>query len=360
MRKYGSSISENISIIKEILRLISLVVDFFGVTTYSKLMRFQGMIFEAGVLAALLAVISVLLFVDFGGESSRIAHEMSNFGHLPLFGVTALVILWMLGGRTWPVRDKRKYAVSFAAALGLGVVTEFVQLYTPERYFEIQDIVYDALGAFTFLAFAYPFSGLPKRKALGWKAACAGMIALAAVPVALTALDVRRMEGAFPLLASFETRIEMDRWETTECLVNRTKEHASHGAYALMARLAPGEFPGISMRWLEGDWREYDELCFDAFLDGDSPLAVTVRIHDEIHGRSEVQSYSDRFNKRFVLHPGAQQIRIGLDEVRTAPGGREMDMSRVANICVFAYRLGEERVVYLDHFRLVRGSGLDI
>ena len=152
MQKYGSSISENISIIKEILRLISLVVDFFGVTTYSKLMRLRGVIFGTGILVVLLAVLSVLLFVDFGGESSRIAHEVSNFGHLPLFGVAALVILWMLGGRTWPVRDKRKYAVSFAAALGLGVVTEFVQLYTPERYFEIQDIVYDALGAFTFLA----------------------------------------------------------------------------------------------------------------------------------------------------------------------------------------------------------------
>ena len=352
MQKYGSSISENISIIKEILRLISLVVDFFGVTTYSKLMRLRGVIFGTGILVVLLAVLSVLLFVDFGGESSRIAHEISNFGHLPLFGVAALVILWVLGGRTWPVRDKRKYTVSFSAALGLGVVTEFVQLYTPERYFEIQDIVYDALGAFTFLALAYPFSGLSRRSALGWKAACAGLIALAAVPVALTALDVRRMEGAFPLLASFETRIEMDRWETTECLVNRTKEHASHGAYALMARLAPGEFPGISMRWLEGDWREYDELCFDAFLDGDSPLAVTVRIHDEIHGRSEVQSYSDRFNRRFVLHPGAQRIRIDLDEVRKAPQGREMDMSRVTNICVFAYRLGEERVVYFDRFRL--------
>ena len=310
------------------------------------------MISEAGVLAVLLAVLSVLLFVDFGGESSRIADEVSNFGHLPLFGVAALVILWMLGGRTWPVRDRRKYVVSFAAALGLGVVTEFVQLYTPERYFEFQDIVYDALGAFTFLAFAYPFSGLPKRKALGWKAACAGMIAIAAVPVAMTVLDVRRMEDAFPLLGSFETSIEMDRWEAAECRVHRVKDHASYGVYALKARLAPGEFPGISMRWLEGDWREYDELCFDAFLDGDSPLAVTVRIHDEIHGRSEVQSYSDRFNRRFVLHPGAQRIRIDLDEVRKAPQGREMDMSRVTNICVFAYRLGEERVVYFDRFRL--------
>lgn len=352
MRKIGLPLTENISIIKGILGLSSLVVDFFEVTTYSKLMRLRGVIFGTGILVVLLAVLSVLLFVDFGGESSRIAHEVSNFGHLPLFGVAALVILWMLGGRTWPVHDRRKYAVSFAAALGLGVVTEFVQLYTPERYFEFQDIVYDALGAFTFLAFAYPFSGLPKRKALGWKAACAGMIAIAAVPVAMTALDVRRMEEAFPLLGSFETSIEMDRWEAAECRLNRVKDHASHGVHALKAQLAPGEYPGISMKWLEGDWRGYDGLCFDAFLDGDSPLAVTVRIHDEIHGKSEVQNYSDRFNKRFVLLPGAQQIRIDLDEVRTAPGGREMDMSRVANICVFAYRLGEERVVYFDRFRL--------
>ncbi len=361
MPKTGSSITENISIIKGILGLISLVVDFLEVVTYSKLMRLRGVFFEAGVLVVLLGVLSVLLFVDFGGESSRVADEVFNFGHLPLFGVTALVILWVLGGRTWPVRDWRKYAVSFAAALGLGVVTEVVQSYTPERYFELQDIVYDALGAFTFLALAYPSHRASRRSGVWWwKAACAGSIALAAAPIALTALDVRRMEGAFPLLASFETRIEMDRWETEGCCVSRAKEHATHGVYALMARLAPGEFPGISMRWLEGDWRGYERLCFEAFLEGDRPLAVTVRIHDEIHGRSEVQNYSDRFNKRLVLQPGAQQIRIDLDEVRTAPQGREMDMSRVTNICVFAYRLGEERVVYFDRFRLVRGSGLDI
>ncbi len=325
------------------------------------LMRLRGVIFGTGILVVLLAVLSVLLFVDFGGESSRIADEVFNFCHLPLFGVTALVILWVLGGRTWPVRDWRKYVVSFAAALGLGVVTEVVQSFTPERYFELQDIMYDALGAFTFLVLVYPFPRVSRRVGVWWlKAACSGVIVAAAMPVALTALDVRHMGGDFPLLASFETRIEMDRWETAECLVHRTKEHASHGVYALKTQLAPGEFPGISMRWLEGDWRGYDGLCFDVFLEGDRPLAVTVRIHDEIHGRSEVQSYSDRFNKRFVLHPGAQRIRIDLDEVRTAPQGREMDMSRVANICVFAYRLEEERMVYLDRFRLVRGSGLDI
>ena len=315
-------------------------------------MRIQGVILKAGILAVLLVVLSVLLFVDFGAESSRVADEMFNFGHLPLFGVTALVILWVLGGRTWPVRERRKYAAAFAAALGLGVVTEFIQLSMPGRYFEVQDIVYDALGAFTFLALVYPFSGLSRRSALEWKAACAGVIAIAAVPIALAALDVRRMEGEFPLLGSFETRIEMDRWNTAECRAGRAREHASHGEYALKARLAPGEFPGISMKWLEGDWRGYERLCFDAFLEGDSPLAVTVRVHDEIHGKSELQSYSDRFNKRLVLQPGAQQIRIDLDEVKTAPQGREMDMGRVRNICVFAYRLGEERLVWFDHFRL--------
>ena len=310
------------------------------------------MLLEVGLLGVLLAILSVLLFVDFGGESSRVADEIFNFGHLPLFGAAALVILWLLGGRRWPVHGRRHYVSAFFAALALGVISEFVQLFTPERYFEVQDMAYDALGALAFLVLAYPFPGLSRKRAAGWKAAGVGVIAAAMVPMGLTALDTWRMNREFPLIGSFETRLEMGRWAADGCRVARSGEHASHGVYALKADLSPGEYPGISSKWLEGDWRGYSELCFDVFLEGDSPLAMTVRIHDKAHDRLPEQRYSDRFNRRFMLNPGAQEIRIDLDEVRTAPAGREMDMGRIVNICVFAYRLKAERAVFFDNFRL--------
>jgi len=323
-------------------------------------MRVRNVILEVGFLAVLLAVLSVLLFVDFGGGNSRVFDEVSNFGHLPLFGSTALVILWLLGGRRWPVRGSRHYVSAFIAALCLGVVSEFIQLFTPGRYFQAQDIVYDALGAFSLLVLAYPFSGSSRKRAVAWKSVGVLVITAATIPISLAALDAWRMSREFPLIGSFETRLEMGRWTADESLASRSRDHAFHGEYALRADLAPGEYPGISLRWLEGDWRGYEELCFDAFLEGNMPLSVTVRIHDETHGRSPEQLYSDRFNRRFVLSPGAQWIRIDLNDVKIAPAGREMDMRRIVNICVFAYRLGEERTVFFDNFRLEAGTGVQI
>ena len=76
------------------------------------------------------------------------------------------------------------------------------------------------------------------------------------------------------------------------------------------------------------------------------------QIHDREHDRKDEQNYSDRFNRRIVLQPGAQQVRISLQEVKSAPATREMDMEHVVNINVFAYMLKEERVVFFDNFRL--------
>ena len=306
---------------------------------------------DLGVFGALAAAVAVLLLVDFG-RGTRVVEEMCNFGHLPLFGVVALVILWLLGGRQWPVRKRRAYAGAFFAAAGLGVVMEIAQVFSPGRFFELEDILLNTLGALSFLMLAYPFPGMARRRVCGWKTAGAAIIAAALVPVGLTAVDDWRMGREFPLLGSFESRLEMGRWAAKEASCSRNTRHASHGDHALELRLMPGEFPGVSLQWVKNDWQGYDWLCFDAFLEGDTPLALTVRVHDREHDRMDVQDYSDRFNHAFVLNPGARQVRIGLDEVRTAPRGREMDMAQVVNMSVFACLLKEERVVHLDHFRL--------
>ncbi|MFY9399222.1 MAG: VanZ family protein, partial [Desulfomonilia bacterium] len=273
------------------------------------------------------AAVAVLLLVDFD-RGTRVVEEMCNIGHLPLFGVVALVVLWLLGGRQWPVQERRAYTGAFFAAVGLGVVMEIAQVFSPGRYFELEDILLNSLGALSFLMLAFPYTGFERTKALRWRAAGILIIAAALVPVGLTAMDDWRMKREFPLLGSFESRLEMGRWSAKDAAFSRSERHASHGRYSLEARLMPGEYPGVGLQWVENDWRGYDWLCFDAFLEEDTPLALTVRVHDREHDRKDVQDYSDRFNRTFVLDPGAHQVRISLDEVRTAPLGREMDMAQ--------------------------------
>ena len=80
-----------------------------------------------GVFGALTVMVAVLLLADLG-RHARMVDEICNFGHLPLFGVSSLVILWLLGGRRWPVRAQGPYVGAFFAATALGVIMEIAQV----------------------------------------------------------------------------------------------------------------------------------------------------------------------------------------------------------------------------------------
>lgn len=86
--------------------------------------------FDMGVFGALTVMVAVLLLADLG-RHARMVDEICNFGHLPLFGVSSLVILWLLGGRRWPVRAQGPYVGAFFAATALGVIMEIAQVFSP-------------------------------------------------------------------------------------------------------------------------------------------------------------------------------------------------------------------------------------
>ncbi|HPC47581.1 MAG TPA: succinyl-CoA synthetase subunit beta, partial [Deltaproteobacteria bacterium] len=105
---------------------------------------------------------------------------------------------------------------------------------------------------------------------------------------------------------------------------------------------------GATLDFPPRDWRGFESLAFDAYLEGTTPLPVTVRINDLEHN----EQYSDRYNRTFTLKPGANRVVIDLHEVERSPAGRRMDMGRIALVCLFSYQLKEPRTVYLDNVRL--------
>jgi len=296
----------------------------------------------------ILVCLAFLLLANIEIQSSMIIETAFNFGHLPLFGVVALVILWILNHRSWPVSDQRYYLVAFTITFVLGIVTEVAQIFFPERYFEVKDIIYNTLGAITFLTLSYPFPREYRKKGMRLKIISAGIVVLAAVPIIPAVMDTGNMRQNFPVLSSFESYLEMQRWSAKDAEISRSRSHASHGRYSVRTDLAPEEFPGISLEYLMGDWQRYSTLSFDVFNPQDSSLAMVVRIHDRHHNNA----YTDRFNSRFDLVPGSNTVVIDLKDVLRAPTRREMDMGNIVNICIFSHNLTERRTVYFDHFRL--------
>ena len=299
-----------------------------------------------GVLVIILCV-SFLFICNFDTCTSRSLDEVFEYGHLPLFGLIALGFA-LIFNRNQTQAKLRSYLYAWILTVTLGIATEVIQIITPGRFFEIKDIFFDAIGAGCFLILAYPFpdKGVQVRKI--FRAAALTVIIAGTIPIFLAANDEITMRNSFPLIGSFESRLEMDRWCAKDSEISQSALHATHGQFSLEANLLPGEYPEISLKYLRKDWRGYDRFSFDAALAGKTSLRITARIHDKLHN----DEYDDRYNKSFVLNPGNNTVVIDLNEVMAAPRGRDMDMASIVNICVFSYNLAEQRTVYFDNFRL--------
>ena len=102
------------------------------------------------------------------------------------------------------------------------------------------------------------------------------------------------------------------------------------------------KYPGISIIEPVQDWRSYKKLRFDVISENKHDVALVLRVNDDKHN----QNYDDRFNREIIIHPGLNEISINLAEVKEGPVGRELDMSRVADVKLFMIDVKE--TIYLD------------
>jgi len=82
--------------------------------------------------------------------------------------------------------------------------------------------------------------------------------------------------------------------------------------------------------------------------ESDHPIELVLRIHDRRHN----EDYADRFNRSLTFQPGINAFRIPLDEIRAAPAGREMDLSAIERLSVFAVAPEAQLSLYLLELRL--------
>jgi len=159
---------------------------------------------------------------------------------------------------------------------------------------------------------------------------------------------------AFPVLARFDG----SWWESAlietgnSALTPGKSSTPPPGMPSGLARidLQPATYPGLTIDQPYPDWRGYQRLVLTIVSDLDVPIPLTLRVHDAAHDNR----YGDRFNTRLMVTPGANRLTIPLEEIRRAPAGREMDLSRIRGIVLFAYRLNHPVHLYLGTVRLER------
>ena len=83
----------------------------------------------------------------------------------------------------------------------------------------------------------------------------------------------------------------------------------------------------------------------------DTILPLTVSIRDHEHFRRG-GAYQDRFNGRYFIAPGWNDLRIPIAEIRAAPAERALDLAGLSELVIFTVDLEHPRLLYLDRVRL--------
>jgi len=262
-------------------------------------------------------------------------------GHAPLFGAIALVVFQFL--LATPLANRSRpllYGLALGLTILMGAVSELLQV-GADRNSDPRDILRDALGAGSFLLVAAtrdPYALFHSSIGSAARALCRGaalaLLLLAFIPGALVAHAYVGRASAFPALCDFAGTWEASFMATNHARLEYTSLPRESGGAIPAARLRfePAAFAAFKLVEPYPDWTGYQRLRVVAQSELDRPIDLVLRIHDRGHD----QRYLDRFNRSLTVLPGINEFVIPLAEVRSAPEGREMDLSAIQRLSLFA------------------------
>jgi hypothetical protein len=286
-----------------------------------------------------------------------------DFCHLPLFGGVAIILLSLarqLGEpRGWTVG--RQYGMAFIGAVVLGALTEGVQSFSSSRFAEWSDLLLDVLGAMCALGFYITYDPRFTGPVATWRLAPrkqlvhAGvglLVVIALSPVLVLSYSYWDRAARFPSLVQFSSVWEMMFVKERDCAVQIVpsplgwkKPRVDTVGHVVFY---PKHYPGIRLEEPYPDWRGFSRFRVDVYSALPTARSLIIRIDDAHHNNE----YADRFNHVVTISPGLNHIHIPLDDIRHAPVGRELDLSAIKKVMLFAISPLEEFSLYVDNIRL--------
>jgi hypothetical protein len=294
----------------------------------------------------IVALVLMFFLFFFGGpqyESSRSFKEFWNFGHLLFFAVLVYYAFAMMGiGKGLSLYHQLFATLVFSFVLG--VFIEFIQ-YGINRGVDIGDVLRGVLGGLLGLSLSPQVHNI--RVAFFARSLLLFLVLLQAIPWLNYLFDEHNAVQAFPVLSDFESEAQSTRWTGHQQI---TSDRPKTGNGSLEVFLGTEKYSGVGLKYFPGDWSQYHSLYFDVFS-REKDFDIVVRINDQQH-RKGLQSYSDRYNKRFRLQEGWNSIAVDLEEVASAPLSRRANLSEIEGLGIFVISLRSPRVIFIDNVML--------
>lgn len=292
-----------------------------------------------------LLILFVVPFFFVGGpdaSSSLLLKNVWNFGHIFFFAVFMLLVQSYRPLLRW-----QEWLMVTLLAIGLGIAIEFVQRFVG-RDSSWDDVLHNLFGVWLGLFWGQK----PTRLVWLLRFVCILLIAPAFWLVVYSGIADIVMRKQFPLINSFESNYEMAHVQNNPRRVNTSPDNLlhTHGDYGLQVVLSTKKYAGLRLVSY-GDWSGYKLLQMDFYNPDSEPLELVLKISDAHHDLGK-NRFNDRFNRALILMQGWNQVQIDLEDVRTAPLGRVMQMNQIRGVEVFAVQLSVPRKFYWDNIRL--------
>jgi hypothetical protein len=308
---------------------------------------------------ALVAALLASVFVFSLGGQLYWERAVMDAAHGPVFAGIAMVLLLMFapraesGRRGWDA-----YLAAFLWTVVLGVVTEIVQYFLPDRSVSLGDVLHDAAGAALGLSIV---ALLERRQARVARSASKGgmhvgplatsgtsqawlillsvaSFSILAWPLLQCARTYAERAAAFPVLAPLPGRAQHRFIRVHDALTSRAAlperwQRPGDPGNVVALRFTRGSTPAFEIHEPLPDWRGYDVLALDMVNPGTEPLAFVLRISDARHDWTHV----DRLNLPVSFPPQSRTtLRLSLEQLRKSPQGRAMDLGSIANVMLYS------------------------
>ena len=313
-----------------------------------------------GITTLLVAAVLLLLFLErFNLESTTIVlASLRNFGHLPLFGLLAVIVLWLLrfsfGKR---IDIPIQYVIAWMGAVGIGALSEYMQIST-QRDADIVDWLIDIAGVTSFLAlhltidpwFVFRGNKLRIRHRIMLRFGAILIVSVSAIPLLISYSAQSYRNTIFPVLYTFDSYFEQRYLDTGNADLHLVAPPPGwRGCESKVAEIVffPSKYPTVYCNGPFPDWDGYRVLTMDVFYPADDSLTLQVMIKDSLKA-----PYHDRYNGQVQVRPGYNRVEIPLSDIEQAPEDRRLDLSSIAEICLFLVDPEQEIILYLDNLLL--------
>jgi len=305
---------------------------------------------KTAVLYFFIFILIVFLFV--GGESQqkhRLIKDIWDSGHLILFGLLSFSYFSRPRAASRTLFYKIIFTTLVCLVAGTGI--ELIQLFT-HREFSRSDIVNDLIGGYLGLLTLLLIN---KQSSLKIKAVAflflIIFIALGLRNMGKHLTDEFVMRQQFPLLAGFETQLEMSRWDSNLTNIKRSTRFVKSGNYSLKVDFLPGRYPNISLKHFKNNWSGYHKLTYSVYNPSLQSLNFEMKVYDYQHTRTS-RRYNDRFNQSVTLAPGWNTIETPLQAIISTPKNRSMNIHQIKGFSLFTDKLAQPVTVYIDDIHL--------